>query len=82
MLWLRLVRQEIGPRCPLDIAQPSPHKMIDFMREDFNQGWRIVQEFQSKNNFATPQEARRENFIPRTRAKTQLIPIRTQLGRE
>ena len=56
--------------------------MIDLMREDFNQGWRIIQEFQSKNNFAAPQEARRKNFISRTRAKTQLILIRTQLVRE
>lgn len=53
--------------------------MIDFMRKDFNQGWRIIEEFLGKNNFAASQEARREHFIPRARAKTQLIPIRTQL---
>ncbi len=56
--------------------------MIDLMSEDFDQGWRIVQQFQGKNNFAASQEARREHFIPRPRAKTQLIPIGAQVVRK
>lgn len=56
--------------------------MIDLVREDFDQGWCIVQQFERKNNFAASQEARREHFISWPRAKTQLIPIRTQLVRK